>query len=502
MAARIRPLRFQHLEQRALLATLVVNSPLDLVDPYDDMLTLREAVSAASILPGPDTITFAPELNGSRIVLQHGAITAVGSSLSIDASSLNEGITIDGGAGDPDRPIERQSVLFRFDNGNYPDRVVSLTNLTLTGGGTVSEMGGAVVVYGGTLSMSRCHVLDNYCADGAGGIGVVGTAVLIDCTISDNEGGLGGGVYVLGSADLRGCTLFGNSAGTGGGAWLQTQTPQNQIRVYNSTITGNSVFSGGSGIAGSEMMIESCTIAENVGQLTSAGVESLGGNVVIRNSIVAGNLAQASVGAILSNLQVDPNQLILAYSFIGWTQDAGLGPLGDYGGPTQTMPLFSYSPAINAGDPAALAGVGGQSLFDQRGAPFGRVSGGRLDMGAFEVQAATADFNSDQSVDGHDFLLWQRGLGTPAPQGARTDGDADGDLDVDHHDLAVWMAQFGQPALLPSAVSSPPVQSARAVHDGAVKDAVLTVGDFTTLFGGDGSLGGRYRTPSARASFS
>ena len=89
MAARIRPLRFQHLEQRALLATLVVNSPLDLVDPYDDMLTLREAVSAASILPGPDTITFAPELNGSRIVLQHGAITAVGSSLSIDASSIN-----------------------------------------------------------------------------------------------------------------------------------------------------------------------------------------------------------------------------------------------------------------------------------------------------------------------------------------------------------------------------------------------------------------------------
>ena len=36
--------------------------------------------------------------------------------------------------------------------------------------------------------------------------------------------------------------------------------------------------------------------------------------------------------------------------------DPLLAPLGDYGGPTQTLALLPGSPAINAGDPAALKG--------------------------------------------------------------------------------------------------------------------------------------------------
>ena len=36
-----------------------------------------------------------------------------------------------------------------------------------------------------------------------------------------------------------------------------------------------------------------------------------------------------------------------------------------------------------------MAGVGGVPEFDQRGTPFGRVFGGRIDIGAFEYQAAS-----------------------------------------------------------------------------------------------------------------
>jgi hypothetical protein len=56
----------------------------------------------------------------------------------------------------------------------------------------------------------------------------------------------------------------------------------------------------------------------------------------------------------------------------------GLGPLANYGGPTQTIPISSASPARNAGsNPAGLT-------TDQRGPGFPRVEGPAADIGAFE----------------------------------------------------------------------------------------------------------------------
>lgn len=59
-----------------------------------------------------------------------------------------------------------------------------------------------------------------------------------------------------------------------------------------------------------------------------------------------------------------------------------LAPLADNGGPTQTHALLPGSPAVNGGEPFAAA----PPNFDQRGSPFPRVAGGRIDMGAFESQ--------------------------------------------------------------------------------------------------------------------
>ena len=56
--------------------------------------------------------------------------------------------------------------------------------------------------------------------------------------------------------------------------------------------------------------------------------------------------------------------------------DPELGVLGNYGGPTQTIPLLMGSPAIDAG------GAGGCPATDQRGVP--RPFGGACDIGAFE----------------------------------------------------------------------------------------------------------------------
>ena len=66
--------------------------------------------------------------------------------------------------------------------------------------------------------------------------------------------------------------------------------------------------------------------------------------------------------------------------------DPLLRPLADYGGTMPTHALAPGSPAIDAGNPAAVAGIGGVPQYDQRGEPFGRVFDGRIDIGAFEFQ--------------------------------------------------------------------------------------------------------------------
>jgi hypothetical protein len=137
---------------------------------------------------------------------------------------------------------------------------------------------------------------------------------------------------------------------------------------------------------------------------------------VIRNSIVANNSALA----LGPDLRVSPGAPApqLQFSLLGSKDGTGLnespanlpdgngnrigrpinglinpqlGPLSNDGGPTQTHALLVGSPATNAGDPALV----GPPTTDQRGTGFPRVSGGRLDMGALEVQSMLPDGDFD-----------------------------------------------------------------------------------------------------------
>ena len=107
-----------------------------------------------------------------------------------------------------------------------------------------------------------------------------------------------------------------------------------------------------------------------------------------------------------------------------------------------THALLPGSPAINAGDPRAMAGVGGVPLYDQRGEPFTRVFGGRIDIGAFEAQPnpLPGDYNFDGVVDAADFVIWRKTLNSTTD--LRADGNGDGV--VNDLDRAVWMANFGK----------------------------------------------------------
>jgi hypothetical protein len=122
-----------------------------------------------------------------------------------------------------------------------------------------------------------------------------------------------------------------------------------------------------------------------------------------------------------------------------------LGPLADHGGPTMTHALLGFSPAVDAGDSTAMAGANGVPLHDQRGAPFARVHGERIDMGAFEavVPVLLGDYNQDGKVGAADFAVWRdsRGRSGLTPYSG---ADGSGNGTVDNVDRAVWAAHFGR----------------------------------------------------------
>lgn len=118
-------------------------------------------------------------------------------------------------------------------------------------------------------------------------------------------------------------------------------------------------------------------------------------SLLLNNSIVAGNTAKSArrdiAGYVLStslnNLIGDGTGIfgvgsLASGNLIGTRLapiDPLLRPLGNYGGPTQTMALLPGSPAIDAGN-SALVPI--TLTTDQRGLP--RIVHGTVDIGAFE----------------------------------------------------------------------------------------------------------------------
>jgi hypothetical protein len=65
--------------------------------------------------------------------------------------------------------------------------------------------------------------------------------------------------------------------------------------------------------------------------------------------------------------------------------------------------------------------------------------------------AANADYDDDGDVDGNDFLVWQRQLGTNVPPSTAADGSGNGMVDA--ADLALWRSDFSAATVAGSAAS-------------------------------------------------
>jgi hypothetical protein len=230
-------------------------------------------------------------------------------------------------------------------------------------------------------------------------------------TFSGNSGGDGGGIFNEGTLTVKNSTFSGNTAGVGVGIF-SGNTVASAAVVSNSTFSGNSAFDGGgifinSSFSGNSALTN-VTIANNRCNTSDSGGQ--GGGIYVspsantpltlNNTIVAGNFNGAS-GTTADDIGGTVNSAS-AYNLIGTggsgglsntdghhnlvkVANPGLAPLGDYGGPTQTVALLPGSPAIDAGSNALAVDATDQPLAtDQRG--FYRASNSTIDIGAFERQ--------------------------------------------------------------------------------------------------------------------
>ena len=353
-------------QQSGTLATFTVNSINDVDDGTCDAThcSLREAINAANLAAGADTILFSVS----------GTITLTGPLPTITGS------------------------------------------LTITGPGTANLIIDGVNAYrpflvnSGLVTISGLTVRNGYTAGNGGGLlnQSANLLTLTNVVFQNNAAANGGGVYNDGSLSMTNGSLTGNTASAnGGGLCLAVNSP---LTLNTSGISGNSAVSGG-GLyinPGSVVTLSSSTISSN--QATDgAGVYNLGGQITASGSTFNANLAAGNGGAFynLSNNTTFPERmasLFLGASQVTQNQAVSGGGVYNVGGQFFTNnTLFQSNAASGSGGgvynvdlpgsppyPGSVALVGGS--VQTNSAPSG---GGVYSDGSLDIESVTIENNGE-----------------------------------------------------------------------------------------------------------
>ncbi len=411
---------FERLEDRRLLAVFLVSTTLDVVNPSDGVLSLREAITTANSNGSSDV---------DEIILPSGQFT-----LTCSGTAENDNAFGDLDINTPVRILGSGPNLTVIDAGGdsginervfqtFGNHAITIEGLTIRGGRAVAASGadasgGAIFASGGvgsnvtlldvvvtdnrarrqgggiatatqaTVNLIRSEITQNEVTAGdGGGIANTGALSVIESTLSGNTAsGLGGGILNLkATASVRSSTLTNNNANSGGAI----TNYNGQMNVVNSTISGNQVSNQSGGIfniAGGQNETARTTLLQSTvtsnQQSGSAAVHSLSQDGAASSVIRIGN-------SIITN-HPDGFRNVGDFNFNGGTgatiislgnnlsDDGANGrlndptdlpfitpsvidlSLSDNGGPRQTHALLSIAgnPAIDGGDPALAVDPG------------------------------------------------------------------------------------------------------------------------------------------------
>jgi hypothetical protein len=287
------------------------------------------------------------------------------------------------------------------------------------GGAGGAGQGGGLFLMAGTLGLTGCTLDHNAAHGGTGGLGGYGnlgfTTGFSGVGGNGGAGGaaLGGGLFAAGGqVTLTNDTFALNAVGGGTGGMGGTEGYMTGFGSGGAGGAGGASQGGGLYLGAGTLQLTNATLAQNQaadsqgGKGVSGGhngrgskgqgggVDNAAGTANALNTIIAtnhasqapdfsGNFATATFNLLGDN--AGSNLTAGNGNLVGTPQNPinpMLAPLGNYGGPTQTMALLAGSPAIDAGTSASAPAK------DQRGV----VRGSPPDMGAFENTTSSRVF--------------------------------------------------------------------------------------------------------------
>lgn len=313
-----------------------------------------------------------------------------------------DGFTITAGNANGAVPNERGGGMYNNASNPTIANVTFSTNSAISGGGMYNESGSPTITnvtfnnnsatngagmynYSSSPTVTNVIFSTNSVTGGSGG-GMYNNAshpVMTDITFSTNSALGGGGLYNHASNPvLMNITFSANSAMGGGGMYNAAgSTPT----VTNVTFSGNTVVGHGGGMynESSSPTLTNVTFSAN-SATGGAGILNQSSSPAIRNTILWGN--PASDGSQVYNVEASAPSLSDSVVQGGCPTGSTcanilntpplLGPLDNYGGFTQTLPLLAGSSAIDTGQDAVCP------ASDQRGVS--RLQGAHCDIGAYE----------------------------------------------------------------------------------------------------------------------
>ena len=318
----------------------------------------------------------------SRSGRSGGAIHNAGGVVIVTASTFG-GNRAESNSTSPDDLVDTGGAIY---SGLFGTVVVTASTF---GGNSASVQGGAIYNYGGTLDVTASAFSGNSAEDGGAINTFNGRLTVTASTFNGNRADLnddqenndGGAIAIAGNQDVRvTASTFSGNIGEFGGAINNN----GRLTVTASTFSGNSAIDEGGAIRNfNTATIIASTFSDNSAP-SGGAIFTYSGTTRVQGSILAdsqgGNCGNDD-GTFISqghNLSDDTT-----CTGIPSSANIELEPLGDNGGPTQTMLPGESSAAIDANTGEACGT--GDLAADQRGAL--RPAGEACDIGAVETDA-------------------------------------------------------------------------------------------------------------------